>query len=159
MLLFAASIQMTWSSHLPPTNSDSVFTMQRSPLGAMVRSAILPGFGQFYNNAYWKIPVILGLGGYLLYEWVDNHDTFAKYRDEYSRSITSIQPAGDLNLKLYREFYRDQRDTFGWYFGILYFAQILDAFVDAHLFDFDVSPTTQGNVSISLHSIRIRIQW
>ncbi len=47
-------------------------------------------------------------------------------------------PDGDLNLKTLREFYLDQRNDFIWYFTILYVVNLIDAYVDAHLFDFDV---------------------
>jgi len=39
---------------------------------------------------------------------------------------------------LLRDFYKDQRDSFGWYFLILYLVNIADAYVDASLSGFDV---------------------
>ena len=38
-----------------------------------------------------------------------------------------------------REFYRDQRDNFIIYSVILYVVNLIDAYVDAQLYDFDVS--------------------
>ena len=32
--------------------ADTVFVMQKSPWGAVLRSAILPGWGQIYNESY-----------------------------------------------------------------------------------------------------------
>ncbi|MBE0558816.1 MAG: hypothetical protein IH628_16435, partial [Proteobacteria bacterium] len=61
------------------------------------------------------------------------------YRDLYSASITEELPSGNLRLKQFREFYRDRRDTYAWWTLIAYLFQIADAFVDAHLFSFDVS--------------------
>jgi hypothetical protein len=46
-------------------------------------------------------------------------------------------------LKEYRDFYRNQRDTFGWYIAITYIITLLDAYVDASLFNFEVSPDLQ----------------
>jgi hypothetical protein len=104
---------------------------------AMLLSAILPGAGQAYNESYWKVPVVVGLGGYFLVEFFDNNSKYRDYSDMYEASLDTT-PGGDPDLLTYREFYRDQRDTFAWYFLILYAVNILDAYVDASLFDFDV---------------------
>jgi hypothetical protein len=42
-------------------------------------------------------------------------------------------------MKSLRDFYRDQRDQFYLYAGLVYLINVVDAYVDAHLFDFDVS--------------------
>ena len=93
--------------------SDNKFVMHKSPLKAVLFSAVLPGAGQFYNESYWKIPVIWGIGGYFIYEMVRSNNKFLDYRD--------------------------QRDQFILYFGIVYLINVFDAYVDAHLYDFDVS--------------------
>lgn len=117
------------------TNEDSVFVMEKSPWGAVLRSAVLPGFGQFYNESYWKIPVVWGFIGYFVYVWIDNNDSYKKYRDLYVQSDFS-----NSNYKDLRDFYKDQRDEFAIYIGLTYFLQLVDAYVDAHLFDFNVTP-------------------
>lgn len=114
------------------------FRMRRSPWVAVGLSAVIPGAGQFYNQSYWKVPVILGLGGYFAYWFYDNNKKYHDYRDRYSATQTDTTPNGDLNLKTLREFYLDQRNDFIWYFTILYVVNLIDAYVDAHLFDFDV---------------------
>ncbi len=142
-----------------PTPADTGFTMQKSPLGAVIRSAILPGLGQLYNESYWKIPVILGVTVYLLDGYFNQNSLFIKYRDMYAGTITKDQPSGELNWKLYREFYRDQRDTFAWWLAVTYFIQIADAFVDAHLFDFDVSDTKRVQASLAPGRISLSIRF
>jgi hypothetical protein len=122
-------------SHKPSSNK---FVMKKSPWGAVLRSALLPGLGQYYNRDYWKIPVILGLMGYLGYEVYNNHQKYSDYREQYANSQTAANPEGNANLKLLRNFYRDQRDEFIWYTAIVYFINLVDAYVGAHLFDFDV---------------------
>jgi hypothetical protein len=102
-------------------------------------SAVLPGAGQFYNESYWKIPIIGGLVGYFGYEYFRNNNLYKDYRDQYITSQTELNPNGDPTLKTLREFYGDQRDDFVWYFLIVYVVNMVDAYVDAHLFDFDVS--------------------
>jgi hypothetical protein len=115
------------------------FRMRKSPTKAVLFSAVLPGAGQFYNESYWKIPIIGGLVGYFGYEYFRNNNLYKDYRDQYVTSQTELNPNGDLTLKTLREFYRDQRDDFVWYFLIVYVVNMVDAYVDAHLFDFDVS--------------------
>jgi hypothetical protein len=100
-------------------------------------SALLPGAGQVYNRSYWKVPIIAGLGIYFGYEFFHNKRQYIDYRDQYSASLLSSS-VGDRRLLALREFYKEQRDSFGWYFLILYFVNIADAYVDASLFDFDV---------------------
>jgi hypothetical protein len=115
------------------------FRMKKSPWLAVLFSGVVPGFGQVYNQSYWKVPIILGLAGYLSYEIFDNHKKYKDYRNQYAATQTPENPYGDENLKTLREFYRDQRDDFIWYFTIVYVINLVDAYVDAHLFDFNVS--------------------
>ena len=120
-------------------NENYEFQMTRSPWKAVLYSAVIPGAGQFYNQSYWKIPVIWGVGGYFIYEAIRNNNSYIDYRELYEGSISEINPNGDQRYKTLREFYRDQRDQFYVYAGLVYFINLFDAYVDAHLFDFDVS--------------------
>ncbi|MDH7514590.1 MAG: DUF5683 domain-containing protein [Bacteroidota bacterium] len=120
------------------------FIMSKSPWGAALRSAVFPGFGQFYNESYWKIPIVLGLGAFLVRGVIVENADYVAYRDRYAASITPTNPAGDLRLKQFREYYRNNRDTYAWWFLVLYLVQIADAYVDAHLFDFSVSNDLAG---------------
>lgn len=129
-------------------NSDSLtkkydgkplFKMKKDPWKAVMYSALLPGAGQIYNKSYWKVPVIAGLGGYFVYEYIRNNNKFKDYRDLFHNSQTELNPSGDPQLQALREFYRDQRDNFIIYSMILYVVNLIDAYVDAQLYDFDVS--------------------
>ncbi|RPI15379.1 MAG: hypothetical protein EHM58_14215 [Ignavibacteriae bacterium] len=115
------------------------FRMKKSPWLAVGLSALIPGAGQMYNQSYWKVPILLGLCGYFGWQVYDNNRQYLDYRDRYAASQTEENEFnGDLNLKTLREFYRNQRDDFIWYFAIVYFVNLVDAYIDAHLFDFDV---------------------
>jgi len=118
--------------------SDKKFRMKKSPWLAVGFSAVLPGLGQLYNQSYWKVPIILGLSAYLGYQFYDNHKKYTDYRDQYAATQSPENPFGDESLKDLREFYRGERDDFVWYFTIVYVINLVDAYVDAHLFDFDV---------------------
>jgi hypothetical protein len=147
--------------NLPFQDSGSVtktYKMSKSPWGAVLRSALLPGLGQFYNESYWKIPIITSLIGYFGYQVYSNHKQFSDYREQYASSQSEQNPAGNTNLKILREFYRDQRDEFIWYLGLTYLVNLVDAYVDAHLFDFDVSEDIPRSGS-KLYRIKLNLNF
>lgn len=113
------------------TSDEQTFQMQKSPWGAVGRSAVLPGWGQFYNEDYWHIPVIWGLLGWFGSQWILNNNNYKTYRDNFIQTE-------NFNDKRKRDFYRDQRDQFTIYIAITYLLNLVDAFVGAHLFDFSV---------------------
>lgn len=114
------------------------FTMKKSAWGSVLRSAIIPGFGQFYNQSYWKVPLFWGLLGYLGYQWNSNNKSYKTYKDLFNGSITAENKEGNDSYYGQREKFRDQRDMFAVFIGLTYFLNLIDAYVDAHLFDFDV---------------------
>ena len=136
ILLFSFSVALGQTNN--KSVSDSGFVMTKSPMGALLRSAILPGWGQFYNESYWKIPIVWGVSGWFVYMWIDRNNLYNKYRNLYNNSITATSN-GNRQFKILRNFYRDNRDQFAVYFAITYLLNLVDAYVDAHLFDFDVS--------------------
>jgi hypothetical protein len=118
--------------------------MTKSPWGAVLRSAILPGWGQFYNESYWKIPIVWGILGSFVYGWNYYDDLYVIYRDRYNQSLLT-STGGQTSFRNNRNIYRDQRDLFTIYFVLGYLLNLVDAFVDAHLFDFtvDENPLTR----------------
>lgn len=111
----------------------------KSTLGAVLRSAAIPGWGQLYNESWFKVPIVVGLTGFMVWGIVTEHANYRTYADLYDASITEDLPAGNLLHKRFREFYRDRRDTYGWWLLVTYLLQLADAYVDAALFGFDVS--------------------
>lgn len=128
------------STPLVPSRTDSVsgYHPTKSPGLALLFSALVPGAGQFYNESYWKVPVVIGFGVYFGSQWLHNNSVFRDYRDQYLASITVENPGGNVTLQRLRDFYRDQRDTFSWYLFIWYLVNVADAYVDASLYDFNV---------------------
>lgn len=121
------------------TDIKPTFRMKKEPWRAVAYSAVIPGAGQFYTESYWKIPVILGLGSYFVYGIINNNNQYLDYKDQYQNSQTAQNPDGDPQLLNLREFYRDQRDNFYIYSAILYLVNLIDAYVDAQLYDFNVT--------------------
>jgi len=120
------------------------FVMQKSATGAMLRSMVLPGWGQFYNESYWKVPVVWGFFGYFIYKAIDYQNTVNLWQDKYNAN-----PINDYKNVLNQA--KDNRDIYWVYAALTYFINIVDAYVDAHLFDFDVSETNKTmNYSIKL---------
>jgi Family of unknown function (DUF5683) len=117
----------------------------KSPTLALVLSAVMPGAGQVYNESYWKVPIILGFGVYFASQWLDQNRRYIEARDKYTESLKTNRSGDALELAR-REFYKDQRDSFTWYFVILYALNLADAYVDASLYDFDVG----GALSVRL---------
>lgn len=132
--LIAAQIGIVDTTILPP----------KSTTIAMFGSMVLPGAGQMYNESYWKTPVVWGLGYYFYSVYRRQDDLYRTYRFQYDTSITSAQPGGDTDLRNLRDFYKNQRNEFGWYLAITYIVNVVDAYVDAALFNFEVSPNLQG---------------
>jgi len=146
-LVFSISLSQT------DTSKTAKKAELKSPTKAMLMSAVLPGLGQFYNKSYWKVPIIYGLAGYFVYEFKQNDRNYRYYRELYIRSIEIS--GGDYRYKRLRDFYRDQRDLFGIYLALLYLANIVDAYVDAHLYNFDVGE----NLSIQVFPGKIKLHY
>ncbi|SFQ72504.1 DUF5683 domain-containing protein [Hymenobacter arizonensis] len=133
------------------------------PGKAALLAAILPGAGQIYNRRWWKLPLVYGaLGGvgYGLYFYQTGFREFADasnllkeeagivggYRPQDGRLPRRVRPARTIEaIDFSVRSYRGERDLFILYAGLAYGLQIVDALVDAHLKDFDVSP------DLSLH--------
>lgn len=122
----------------PKKKEPRPFRMKKSPWLAVGLSAVVPGAGQFYNGSYWKIPIILLAGGYLGYEVIRNNNKYNEYQELFEQSQVG-NPNGNPVIKEQRDDFRDKRDEFIIYFALFYVINLVDAYVDAHLYDFDVS--------------------
>ncbi len=115
---------------------------------AWQRSAILPGLGQIYNQSGWKVPLFWG-GYAAIAWWIDyNQAQYQRFGRAYLWSVDDNPSTVDTQLsqrydsqglRTARNQFRQNRDNaflilLGWH-GL----QILEAYIDAHLSDFDVS--------------------
>lgn len=109
---------------------------RRSPAGALWRSFAVPGWGQIYNGRYVKAGAIIAAEGATLYKAVDNYLISRKYLRE-AREATDLKIK---HLKFARhDDYIVETEFWGWLFvGALTYS-MMDAYVDAHLADWDVS--------------------
>jgi hypothetical protein len=152
LLLIVVSFIIKPQDNRDSTKDDTVFVMQKSAWGAVLRSAVVPGLGQIYNRSYWKAPVVWGIGAWLVYNWIQNNKNYNTYKNLFLQ-FPSDNP-NDPNF-VSRNFYRDQRDLFTIYMGITYILQLVDAYVDAHLFDF----TVEENYQLGIPLIRFNFRF
>lgn len=116
-----------------------------APATAAFYSAILPGLGQAYNGKYWKIPLVyagLGIGVYFV---IDNDQQYNRYRDAYKRRLAGYGDdefqgllTNDGLIEAQKHFQR-QKEISIFVTIAIYVLNIIDANVDAHLQQFNVS--------------------
>lgn len=113
------------------------------PSKAAFYSAIVPGLGQAYNKKYWKIPLAYGAIGTSLYFYIDNNKKYHNYRDAYKQRLLGLKDKydylDDSRLIAAQRFYQRNRDLSLLVTVGFYILNIVDANVDAHLIQFNVS--------------------
>lgn len=121
-----------------------------SPKRAALYSAVIPGLGQIYNKKYWKLPIVYATVGTATYFAIDFHKEFLRYKNAY---IIRDKGGADEFSELSSDALINEMDRWTKYrdlciaaTALFYLLNILDASVDAYLFDFDVS----DNISINL---------
>lgn len=132
--------------------ADSLKTFKRANK-ALLLSTVLPGAGQVYNKKIWKVPVIYTGIGVLAYSAISNNKDYKNYKTALlyrldGDTLTTDEEFANLTddqVRDAKDFYRRNRDLSYILLGILYGLNIVDAYVDAQLSDFDVS----DNLSLS----------
>ena len=138
------------------TTSDTIMRPGKSTTIALLSSMALPGAGQIYNGSYWKAPVIWCGGVYLWSIYRSQNSLYQQHKQSYTASMTTDTPDVIARERQLRDFYRRQRDTFGWYMAIAYLVNVLDAYVDASLYGFEVSPNLQPKNDIQMIGLQVR---
>lgn len=157
---FKLVAQRTVKDINPVKVSDTVqpfVTKEHSPKKATIYSMVLPGLGQAYNRKYWKIPVVYAGFGAIGYFISNNTKYFRLTRDAYvfvsTDDGTGTAP-NDYALKYSKEqlnsmqeYYHRNVEISYLALGAWYIINVLDADVDAHFFDYDVSEDLSLNLS------------
>ena len=121
----------------------NVSTIQKyNPTKAGLYSAVLPGLGQYYNKKYWKIPIVWGAIGTGVGVIVYNDKQYKRYRTAYIAELNgqphefSNIPGVDKNvLGNSQDSAKRYRDYSIAITGVVYILAIVDAVVDAHLYE------------------------
>jgi hypothetical protein len=151
-----------------------------SPKRATIYSAILPGLGQAYNKKYWKIPIIYAGFGTIGYFIGWNNNYYKTYKLAYS-DLTDDDPDTDSYLDILppgynlddpttknnfktsltkgQNYYRRNRDLLVISMIGFYGLNIIDASVDAHLFDFDISEDLTMNWQPTVNSYKKQLVY
>ena len=152
---------------------------QPDPMRAVWLGAVVPGLGQIYNRSYWKLPIVYGglMGCVYAITWTNNqYDSYKQaYRDIYydiqhgtlsespDKSYIAILPEGytissmggastyQSRLKEWQNASRRNRDMSILATIAVYALSLIDAYVDAQLFNFDISNDLSLDVSPQLY--------
>ena len=121
----------------------------KSPKKAAIYSAVIPGAGQIYTKKYWKVPIIYGGLVTSAYFINDNNNQYNEYRDA---ALLSYETGEDQlgytysELIILKDHYKRNREISYFSFVGVYILNIIDASVNAHLFNFDVSDDISLNI-------------
>lgn len=131
-----------------------------SPTRAGLYSAVLPGLGQYYNRKYWKIPLVWGAVGTGVGIAVWNQKQYTRYRNAFVSELNGqTHEFSDINgitkevLGRAQDRAKRQRDYAIAIAGLIYVLGIVDAVVDAHLYDQRTDP------DLAIKPIIIDNQW
>lgn len=128
---------------------------------ATTLACIFPGAGQIYNKSYWKVPFVVGGFASMIYciDW--NNRGYQRFKKAYNllaeyEANPDAFPDGPTDefhgrysaefIRNLRNNYRRNRDLCIIITGALYILQIVDAHVDAHLKDYDISDDLTMNI-------------
>jgi hypothetical protein len=151
LLISTVSIGKGQTSSSPDNNILQEDFKIHSPHKATMYSALLPGLGQVYNKKYWKLPIIYGATGILIYAFDFNNDQYNKYKNAYADmdagKITVFEGYTEKSILLrLKDNYRRNRDLNVILLGAVYLLNVVDATVDAHLFDYEITDDLSLNV-------------
>ena len=133
---------------------------------ATTLSTIFPGAGQIFNKSYWRVPIVWGGIASTIYTIDWNNRGYQRFKTAYSLVIDYEKLSPDERLEKYpngapdefrgaysstflknlKDSYRRNRDLCIILTAGVYLLNILDAHVDAHLQDYDISDDLSMNI-------------
>lgn len=133
-----------------------------APSKAAFYSAVVPGLGQAYNKKYWKIPIVYAGIATGIYFHIQNTQDFNKFRNAYKRRLAGFTDdeffgpgttpiiSNDRLIDAQTSAQRN-KDVSIIVALAFYMVNIIDANVDAHLKQYDVSDdlSVQPNFEIN----------
>ncbi len=154
------------------TIEDDEPSWRPSPTGAALRSLAFPGWGQMYAGSPLKAVIYAGLEQGFIYGVYWQHKLFQHYYSKYQNYNSKYQNyysiyehydsigndslanhnerlanlnkgLADYNERLANP-YKNDRNRMAWYLTAAIILSVMDAYVEAHLYDFDVSDELAG---------------
>jgi len=130
------------------------------PAKAAMLSAALPGLGQVYNRKYWKVPIIYAGFGAAAYFLDMNSSYYQKFRrafyyrlDGNPHTVDDMPEYSTDQLRRGMNYYRRNVEITYIVAAALYILNILDANVDAHLMDFDITDELSFNMKPFIENV------
>lgn len=129
-----------------------------APSKAAFYSAVVPGLGQAYNKKYWKIPIIYAGIGTGIYFYNQNTKDYNRFRDAYKRRLAGFQDdefqgiSDDRLIDAQRTASRN-RDVSIIVSIAFYLLNIIDANVDAHLRQYNISDDLSLLPNVNMDSL------
>ena len=149
---------------------ERVISFNPDPSRAVWMSALFPGLGQIYNRRYWKLPIVAGGFMGITYALTWNNRMYSDYTQGY-RDIMDNDPATKSYMEFFPSFVKEEELDTEWLKKVLkskkdyyrknrelsvicmvgmYLLCMVDAYVDASLSHFDISPDISMDVAPTL---------
>ncbi len=145
-LLVFLSFSITQLCRAADDPDSSAMAQKKQANRIALQSAILPGLGQISNHKYWKVPIIYGGFAALVYFIDFNNKNYQDYKTAFlyrndgdSLTIDAFPNFTADDIKVRKDYYRRNRDLSYILTVVLYSLNIVDAYVDAQLRNFDIS--------------------
>ena len=152
-----AAIVVNTDTVPPPSQDINKKIFVPNPTKATWLAVVFPGGGQIYNRKYWKLPIIYGGFAGCAYALSWNGKMYKDYSQAYLDIMDSnpntksyedlLPPNSSYNeeqlkstLKRRKDMFRRYRDLSIFAFIGVYLISIIDAYVDAELSNFDITP-------------------
>lgn len=136
----------------PQSGSTLTSRKHKDPTGALLRSMVVPGWGQAYTGNWIKAALYFGADMGLLYGVYYQNK---QYHDSLDRTRFQKTEERRLALEDAADFYRDDRNRLIWWTAGLTLLSMFDAFVEGHLYEFSIDPSldvkeTDGSLTVSI---------
>jgi len=141
-----------------------------APAKAAFYSAVLPGLGQAYNKKYWKIPIIYAGMAVGVYFYIENDKQYDRFRDAYKSRLAGFTDdefwgdgetaivSTDRLIDAQKDSKRN-KDLSIVVTGVFYLLNIIDANVDAHLQQFNVSEELSLEPNININPLNSKTNY
>jgi len=132
------------------------------PKSVMLKSLMVPGWGQIINKQAWKVPIVYGLYAGVGYYTYTVHQDYRDYKAAYYNSQRGedtdfkfgptperLQGVSANQLRSNRNSLRNRRDLMFVVFVLAHGLNAVDAYVFAHMRSFDVSDDLSAKATVS----------
>jgi len=141
-----------------------------APSKAAFYSAVVPGLGQAYNKKYWKIPLIYAGMATGVYFYIQNDKDYDRFRDAYKRRLAGFTDdefygdgenpiiSTDRLIDAQKSAQRN-KDLSIVVTLVFYLVNIIDANVDAHLRQYNVSEDLSIQPNFEINTINAQANY